>query len=407
MNSHGSARSKLRISVVDMMDLHVRTESARPDFLYQRLPMHATGLLATLPRGDFAVSIPHELRPGKGYLIQRTFSASHEGPVIIYSLQPNRRYEAIEVSYRGGKFGLPEFCDLSERWAKTTWGRLKVIPGQYFDLNPAPEQWASILRDNGYSVSDLFMRSPDDASKPSGGMWIRLPLQTGEKQPPGSTVPAFTRVEVNPDISSADHWMSFDEFKAIREAQSRPPASLLPDLQEWVVRLTAESGFESWVFAEGTLFGDRVEWWGDRNRRRTEHEGIDFSRGQMSDGSIRQISEGTPIRAALDGEVAAKLSDFINETVAVRHPGIGDGHRRVLYTFYSHLEPEHALAGTIRQGQIIGRIEKSKSLHAPVHLHWTAAWIPESINPDEIKLDHIHPGFMPVVLIDLNSLVRT
>jgi hypothetical protein len=53
--------STLRISIADMIALRVRANSPEvPEFLYQALPMTAMSIMATIPRGEFAVSIPNQ-----------------------------------------------------------------------------------------------------------------------------------------------------------------------------------------------------------------------------------------------------------------------------------------------------------------------------------------------------------
>lgn len=154
------------------------------------------------------------------------------------------------------------------------------------------------------------------------------------------------------------------------------------------------------------FFDDHIEWWGDRNRRRTLHEGIDFAEGRLPGGSLESLAEGVPVRALTDGEVVAFLDDFLNKTVVVRHPGIRNENGDIFHTLLSHIHPEIESAGPVAQGQIVGRVAKSRQVGAPAHLHLTGAWIPESIPAEEISMDQINPAFAPIILVNFNSLIN-
>jgi murein DD-endopeptidase MepM/ murein hydrolase activator NlpD len=220
-------------------------------------------------------------------------------------------------------------------------------------------------------------------------------------------LPAFTQVELtlDPQPGPRTLWVGFDEYRKDREAQSRPPALLVPDFFAWLERLKSESGFESWVFRPGMFFGDCVEWWGDRNRRRTPHEGIDFAEGRLADGSIRSVPEGTPVRAISDGVLAEILDDFLGKTVVLRHPDVRREDGSVFHSLYSHIHPESSLSGAVGKGRLLGKVLKSTGAGAPAHLHLTAAWIPESVSAEGISLEHVSSSFAPVVLINLNGLL--
>jgi hypothetical protein len=170
-------------------------------------------------------------------------------------------------------------------------------------------------------------------------------------------------------------------------------------------RLTLESGFESWNFHRGMFFGDHAEWWGDGNRRRTLHEGIDFAEGYQPDLTRRSIPEGTPVRALADGEIVAILDDYLNKTVVVSHQKIRNGEGDSFFTFYSHIHPAGNTLRPVAQGQELGHVATSRNVGAPAHLHLTGAWIPESIHASAITMDMINAAFMPIVLINFNSLL--
>ena len=187
--------------------------------------------------------------------------------------------------------------------------------------------------------------------------------------------------------------------------QSRPPSRIVPQFREWLKRLGSESGVDSWIFRRGMFFNDRIEWWGAECRRRTLHEGIDFAEVLLPDGTAHHVPEGMPVHALAQGEIVAFLDDFLNKTIVVRHPTVRNENGDIFYTLFSHINPTSQTPGPVIKGQILGNVGKSKKVGAPAHLHLTGAWIPESIAADQISVDLIHPAFMPIVLINFNSLI--
>ena len=105
---------KLRVSIVDLVVLRVRTRRAgdlpRPEFLYQIFPEEALTLPATLPAGKFPVSIPYHSNSGTGYVITRSLPTGKKGFVLVYALKRNRRYEAVRAIYQGREYGMDEFA---------------------------------------------------------------------------------------------------------------------------------------------------------------------------------------------------------------------------------------------------------------------------------------------------------
>jgi hypothetical protein len=383
MEENKSYSCLIRVSIADMMELRVRRSiaSVLPESLFQSIPADAMTIFATLPYQDIQVSIPHSLYP-----IGKNPAEARDGYLLIYPLQPNRRYEATKVIYKNRKFEIAEFRSFAEQWAESRTGKILSSSKNYIHASPTVEQWGVILRDSGYVVAVPSNRSQEQLSC---GFSIRIPVLVGSKRPL-TPVPGFSRAELNLDGS---RWVSFEEYQNLRALQSQPPPGIVDDLRNWSHRLAAESGISSWDFPAGMLFADRAEWWGNQDRRRTEHEGIDFA----------PIPEGTPIRAIADGEIVLTLDDFLNKTVLVRHPAIRNDEKAIFYSLYSHIQPFENLSGPVSKGRILGRIGESKSGTVPIHLHLTAAWIPESLRPEELTMNHIHPGFAPIVLINLNS----
>ena len=412
--------STLRISIADMMSLHVRTRSfensSAPEVLYQGLPIEAIALMATIPRGPFAVSIPHRSDSGIGYSITKLLPPGMDGFIIRYARHQNGRYEAVDILFQDSSYRIAEFHEIACRWVEKHAGRLRKIQDQFAYFAPDRRMWGVILRDNGYTALDPLKISIDtipvskeDKSSIGGEFIARIPVWCGDKQPSVAVLPVFAQVELtfdsNPGPESS--WIPFVEYRNARLLRSRLPASVIADFREWLTLLTAESGFESWIFRPGMLFGDHIEWWGDRNQRRTEHEGLDFAEGVRPGAALCRIPEGTPVRVMADGKVVAVLDDFLNKTVVVRHPNVTNGNGDVFYAFYSHIHPESGLPGCpVVKGQLLGRIAKSKTSGTPAHLHLTGAWIPQHMPPDEIRMDYIDPAFTPVVLVNFNEFVQ-
>ncbi len=401
MDSNENSPCVIRVSISDMVALRVRAQASGasnlPKFLYQQLPSQAMGLMATLPTGDIQVSIPHKLDKNFGYPIQKDFLPADDGFILTYALQPNRRYEAIEVFYQGGNYPIGPFCSIAKRWARDHEGTGSTASGNNVYMSPDVEQWGVIRRDSGYIAVDpatFSFKRVKAQEQLASGVSIRMVA--------GSSRPSFLQVALkfDPDPGESSHWLSFNEYRSERARKSRLPKILVQSFRNWKEQLSEESGLKSWIFSEGMLFLDRVEWWGNKNRRRTEHEGIDFALGKNAVANVESIPPGTPIRAIMDGEAVAVLDDFLGKTVLVRHPAIRNEDAAIFYTLYSHIQPANGLTGQVAQGQILGRIGESKPGNAPMHLHLTAAWIPQSIPPGELTMNHIQHAFAPIILID-------
>ena len=409
----------LRVSIADMILLNVRTKGLKnpelPTSLYQGMPEMAMALIATIPGGTFAVSIPGENGSRRGYPILKAAPPSADGIVVVYRRALNGRYEAATARYQGREFEIEEFIAFAHQWVERNTGIPKAIPGRYAYFAPAREEWGVILRDSGYLAWDTSEMPPEITpglrarrqSPESSGIIARIPVYAGEKRQSEEVLPVFSRAEVELDLNPGPQsdWISFAEYQRIRADRARLPDSIVPDFHEWLRLLTEESGFKSWIFLPGMLFGDRIEWWGDGCRRRTEHEGLDFATGILPNGEICGIPEGVPARALADGEVAAVLDDFIGKTVVVRHSTISRPNGDIFHTLLSHIQPQVRRQDAVAKGRIIGKVVKSAKAGAPAHLHLSGAWIPRTLAAHEIRMDHIHPAFEPVALANFNATI--
>jgi hypothetical protein len=409
--------STLRISISDMMALHVRIQGdkklARPEHLYQRLPMRAMALMATIPCGDFEVSIPHQSDLGWGYPILDSLETSSDDIMVDYARQSNGLYKAVQVFFQDRAYGATEFREVACQWVEMHEGQLRIVPDRYAYFVPTQKLWGVILRDNGFipldpSIVPSEIHSQLLGSRANHGHLIaRVPVCCGDRPVSGYGLPVFQQVELtlDPHPATQSVWTHFVDYQSGRTDRARPPACIFPDFQEWLQCLTAESGFERWIFRPGMFFGDRMEWWGDGNWRRTDHEGLDFAEGLSPAGGIRSVPEGTPARVIADGETIAFLDDFLGKTIVVRHPAIIDQNGDIFHTLYSHIRPTTGQLGPVTKGELLGCVKKLTAAGAPAHLHLTGAWIPQSIPSGKISMDHIDPAFVPVVLINFNDLL--
>lgn len=411
----------LRLSIVDMMTLRVRNAGSGnpspPKLLFQILPMSAMPLISSAPHGVSAVSIPQRDDSAHVYRIVRRLPSTVDGFVVAYALQSNRRYEALEVFFQGGVFGVSQFREIARRWTVDHLGMPTRVPGRYGYWAPTREQWGVILRDGGYAAVDPeSLASGVTAevrearmSPAAAGLIARAPIYRGARQAPDAGIPLFAQVEVSlaPYPGPDSVWIPFVEYLRARTLSSRPPAPVVSDFRDWLHQLASDSCLDAWVFRPGMFFGDQGEWWGSRNLRRTEHEGLDFAFGAKgAPGTVFQaMPEGAPVRALAAGEAVGVLDDFLGKTIVIRHPDMRDDHGATLHTMYSHLGAVEE-AGVVSRRQFLGRVGRLRNPRVPAHLHLTCAWIPESIPPKDITMDVIHPAFMPVRLINLNSLVR-
>jgi murein DD-endopeptidase MepM/ murein hydrolase activator NlpD len=320
--------------------------------------------------------------------------ADRDGFVLVYALQPNRRYEAVEAFYQSRRYTIAQLYNIAKEWLATREKSETTDGYRYFQ--PDVDQWGVIRRDGGYVAATEIL--PANASRLASGITIRMSAQT--------TLPHFEQVELTLDPNPGDKssWISFDQYQSERASRSNIPEVLRQNFRNWKNNLSEESGFQSWTFYEGMLFLDRMEWWGTKSRRRTEHEGIDFAMGKNAEG-ISPIPSGTPVRAIANGEVVAVLKDFLGKTVIAQHPTVRD-ESNIFYTLYSHIQPVAELPSQVSQGQILGRIGETRSSGAPMHIHLTAAWIPESIFPGALTMDHINHAFSPIILVNLNSFLE-
>ena len=417
--------STLRIATTDMAALKVRIRGRHrpdpPEFFYQNLPPDGVALLATLPaRGDIAVSIPAGESSWRGGWPFATAAPEFTaGTVVVYKLQTDCRYAAVAVRENGRDYALEEFIEIARRRTRDCFGNLEKVPGRHVYAAPDKEEWGSILRDDGYAainpeiLSKLHPTSvlPSDETERYGHLIrIRAPLYSGDKLHSREHPPVFSRVEISGLTGNAagreNRWLDFEEYLKTRAGLAVVPDAIAAGFDEWLTRLTGESGLDGWRFRPGMAFGERTEWWGPRGRRRTVHEGLDFVEGFSGDG-VSLIPEGVPARAIAPGEVVAALDDFMGKTIVVRHPSPTLPGGEVFYTLLSHIQTEGPPPLFIKKGDVLGRVGRRAGVRIRPHLHLTGAWFPPDFPFAEAGVNTImHPGFTPVILADLNHLIE-
>ena len=394
-----------------------------PEFFYQSLPPEGIALLSTIPGEELTVSIPAEKNAWRiGWPFAAALPKIAACPIIVYQLQPDCRYAAVAVRENVYDYRLEDFIEIARHRTLDKFGNLTKIPGRYIHAVPDKEEWGDILRDDGYAAlnPELFSKfhpSPvlstpvlplDEAERYGHVIQIRAPLYSGDKLPE-RILPVFSRVEIlSDDIANREsRWLDFEKYQETRTGLAGVPDEIAAVFNEWLTGLTKESGFERWRFRPGMAFGERTEWWGQRSRRRTVHEGLDFVEG-FRDGEVRLIPEGVPVRAIASGEVVATLDDFMGNTIVVRHslPALPGG--EVFHTLLSHIQTAGTPPTFVKKGEMLGRVGRRAGISIRPHLHLTCAWFPADFPFAEAGIDTImHPGFTPAIQANINGLIET
>jgi murein DD-endopeptidase MepM/ murein hydrolase activator NlpD len=168
------------------------------------------------------------------------------------------------------------------------------------------------------------------------------------------------------------------------------------------------AGFRRWVLKPGMLFGAGEQWWGERRRRPTPHEGLDLCCFEDATGRRQRLDSDTRIPATFAGRIIRITPDFLGKSVYLSHE-IFSAAGLKLHTIYGHLQPRPALkvGREVAAGEIIGTIaagpDRPKAPSAP-HLHITLAWLPVPLAPE--RLDWPNLGRDPAItLIDPRPLL--
>jgi hypothetical protein len=166
--------------------------------------------------------------------------------------------------------------------------------------------------------------------------------------------------------------------------------------------------FEEWVLHPGMLFGSYYKWWGNPKKRTKPHEGVDLCYYRTSKGEIRHLDERTKVPVIFKGQIVKVIEDFLGSSIFFRHSNF-ESKGSQLHTIYGHIKLcDRMKSGEIlSEGNIIGTIadarERGKSI--PSHLHISMAWIPNTLNSEDLSW-RIFNTLDNVVLLDPLSIIK-
>jgi hypothetical protein len=147
-----------------------------------------------------------------------------------------------------------------------------------------------------------------------------------------------------------------------------------------------KDGFREWVFHPDMLFQATEKWWGDRTKRSTPHEGLDFCLYRNGQNHVASLNVGTKIPAMYGGTVMKIIDDFLGKSVIVeRERSAGDG---AFLTIYGHTAPVEGLrlGRSIGEGEVIATIAIPKDPRIGVvpHLHLSLALVSETVRYEDL-----------------------
>ncbi|MCI5221715.1 MAG: hypothetical protein D3924_03310 [Candidatus Electrothrix sp. AR4] len=165
-------------------------------------------------------------------------------------------------------------------------------------------------------------------------------------------------------------------------------------MASWIVLLTNAirkrnpefaAGFQEWLWQPGMRFQDDRLWWGASKRRVEPHEGVDLACYTNQQGRSYRLVPGLRIPALFAGRVAQLHQDFLAWSLYLRHDQFTRD-KAVLHTVYGHVRPKrqdalNCLGEEVAVGETVALLAEYSRSHIPLHLHFTAAWIPNSIAP--------------------------
>jgi hypothetical protein len=174
-----------------------------------------------------------------------------------------------------------------------------------------------------------------------------------------------------------------------------------------------EGGFKEWVLYPGMLFKASGKWWGDRGRRSTLHEGLDFCLYRDGQDRIHQIDAGMKVPVLYDGAVVGIVNDFIGRSIIIKHY-IQEVNDREFITVYGHTVPNDdiCIGRTVGTGEVIAAVAGlSESVQGmSPHLHISIGIpVSETISYDDLDWDNIEEKMTlidPLKVIDRYSVVR-
>ncbi|CAK8717116.1 Peptidase family M23 [Candidatus Electrothrix aarhusensis] len=165
--------------------------------------------------------------------------------------------------------------------------------------------------------------------------------------------------------------------------------------------------FRQWLWQPGMCFLDDQLWWGKQKKRTAPHEGIDLACYANQHGKEHwfvpdQMSPGLFVPTIFPGRVVQLHQDFLNWSVYIRHDQFcRDG--AVLHTVYGHVQvkdkKEACMGQEVGEGESVAILAAYPRSTVPLHLHFTVAWIPESLAPHQLSWQ-ILGGNRQIILLD-------
>ncbi len=149
--------------------------------------------------------------------------------------------------------------------------------------------------------------------------------------------------------------------------------------------------FSAFSFDPCMLFGSRHEWWAERRKRRSPHEGIDICCFLDQAGRENSLPAGSKVPTAFVGKVIRIVEDYLGKSVFIEHDIYEHGYR--LVTIYAHIVTEAELEPGVyvNEGDVIGRIADTlqRKSSSPPHLHLSAAWFAPGVSEEDLSWETI------------------
>jgi len=135
------------------------------------------------------------------------------------------------------------------------------------------------------------------------------------------------------------------------------------------------------------LFNATDKWWGNQEKRKRPHEGLDLCLCRDREDRILRLDEKTRIPVLYDGVVVRLMDDFIGKSVMVEHR-LPDIDCPRFCTIYGHTNPLPGLhdGRMVKEGEIIATLARpgKPQSHIPPHLHLSLGWISDKISYDTL-----------------------
>ncbi|MCI5124936.1 MAG: M23 family metallopeptidase [Candidatus Electrothrix sp. AR5] len=163
---------------------------------------------------------------------------------------------------------------------------------------------------------------------------------------------------------------------------------------------TVAVNVQQWLWQPGMCFLDEQLWWGEQKKRIAPHEGVDLACYADQQGKIRRLDPGLLIPAIFPGRVVQLHQDFLNWSVSIRHDQFCRD-ETVLHTIYGHVQPKETvqIGQEVRAGEPVAVLAAYPRSTVPLHLHFTVAWVPESIPSHQLNWQMLSEN-KEIILLD-------